>query len=576
MIHNVGRVFFLGAVLLGATMAVAQAGPAAGDGVGARPGKAGDAASRSGLGAAARPAGDESLPDSVDKALGRTSRELKISPLQRDAGLSEAARLLASRPRCDPPPHALIQTALWQAGIVEPVHRLLLTRFATSAPADLLDGLPAQLKTALSSRGGGNGPGRWTRYGFATHAIDAETSCGVLFILESFVTLQPPPRNPPVGQAVLPLTGRLVPPYKKARVVITAPSGETQSLQALASPGKGPGEGFSVELRCERPGKYQIEVLGEDRAGPTVLANFPLYCGPPPPAFATVAEAQGSGAGAETTTTFTCNGDAQGLLLTLLNNERQAAGRKPVAIDARLTAAAQAHSEDMRSHHFVAHISPRSGGPADRARRAGVSSGRITENLAQASTPQLAHSGLVGSPGHRANLLDTDVDHVGLGCTVAEPATPGQPRTLLITQLFGALAPAPPLPAQSEGDVVGHVNRLRAAGKLAALQSDAKLTDLAKQIAAAPLTAEDYDSRGAALVQTALPQLAGQFARLKLGLIGVIAPTDFGPVRSFMEPRLTHLGVAVRPFPASSKGGSAGPGPRGLVILVLGERGEKQ
>lgn len=523
-------------------------------------------------------AGGAELSTRVEQAMSRGGRDLKMSPLRRDEALSEAARLLASRPRCDPPPHALIQAALWQAGVLEPVHRLLLTRFATEAPDDLLSGLPEQLKTALSSRGGGNGPGRWSRYGFASHPTDAEMSCGVLFILESFVELQPPARNPAVGPTPLPLSGRLLPPYRKARVVITAPTGETQNLPTRPGSTKGAGEGFAADLRCEQAGKYQVELLGEDRAGPTVLANFPLFCGPPPPAFAAVAAAQGATARAETAGGATCNGDTLRLLLTLINDERQAAGRKPLASDSRLAAAAQAHSEDMRSHHFVAHISPRSGGPADRARRAGISSGRITENLAQASSPQLAHSGLVGSPGHRANLLDPDVDHVGIGCAVAAPATPGQPATLLITQLFGALAapPALSLSPQASGEVAGHVNRLRAASRLPALQSDPRLAELAGQIAAAPLTAEDYDSRGTALVQAALPKLAGQFARLRLGMIGVIAATDFGPIRSFMEARQTHIGVAVRPFPVSGKGAAAGPGPRGLVILVLGERDEKQ
>ncbi len=526
---------------------------------------------------AERATGDPLAAGVADK-LARTSRELRLGPLTQDAALSEAARLLASRPGCEVPQHALVQAALWQAGVVEPVHRLLLTRFGTATPADLLDGLPAQLKAALGSRGGGSGPGRWSRYGFASVAYDAEMSCGVLFILESFVTLQPPPRNPPVSPAALPFTGTLLPPYRKARVVITTPSGETQGLPTRAGAGRGPGEPFASELRCERAGKYQVEVLGEDRAGPTVLANFPLYCGPPPPEFASLVVAQRSFANATGSPSYSCNGDAQGLLLKLLNEERQAAGRKPLALDARLTTAAQAHSEDMRSHHFVAHVSPRSGGPSDRARRAGISGGRITENLAQASTPQLAHSGLLESPGHRANLLDAEVDHVGLGCAVAEPATPGQPRTLLITQLFAALTAAAPPPPQAAADVAGHVNRLRAQSQLAPLVIDARLDELAKQIAAAPLAAEDYDSRGGAIVQQALPRLAGQFARLRLGMIGVITATDFGPVRSFMEGKLTHLGVAVRPFPASAKraaGATGSAGPRGLVILVLGERGEK-
>lgn len=530
----------------------------------------------------ARPATAEtpSLAESVAQYVTRASRELRAAPLTSDRALTEAARLLASRPACDVPPHALIQAALWQAGVVEPVHRLLLTRFGTATPTDFLDGLPAQLKTALGSRGAGSGPGRWSRYGFAANPYDAEMSCGVLFILESFVVLKPPPRNPAASPAPLPLTGTLLPPYKGARVVVTTPGGETQALPTRPSSERGPGEHFAVDLRCERPGQYQIEVLGADRAGPTVLANFPLYCGTAPKDFAALVSAAGPMASpAETDKSYSCNGEVQGLLLGLLNDERKAAGRKPLSVDARLTKAAQAHSDDMRAHHYVAHVSPRSGGPADRARRAGVTGGRITENLAQAPTPQLAHSGLLGSPGHRANMLDPDVDHIGLGCAMAEPATPGQSRTLLITQLFAGLSAPVPLSPQASGEVEAHVNRLRSGAGLRPLQRDPRLDELAGQIAAAPLTAEDYDTRGGAVVQGALPRLAGQFARLRLGMIGVLAATDFAAVRSFMEPALSHVGIAVRPFPtpSSSKGtGGGGSLPRGLVILVLGERTEKQ
>ena len=524
----------------------------------------------------ADPAASHSLAESVAKHMQQAAKGLRLASLSHDPRLQEAARMLASRQGCDVPQHALIQAALWQVGIVEPVHRLLLTRFATSVPSDLLDGLPQQLHTALSSRGSGSGPGQWTRYGFFAHPYDSEMSCGVLIILESFVKLAPLPRSQPLSGPALSLSGALIAPYKKPRLMVTAPTGETSALPAGPGPQRSKeGEGFAAQFSCREPGRYQLEVLGEDRAGPTVLANFPLYCGQAAPDFAALAaaEAQSTGPRAAQTQDWQCNGDAQGVLLSLLNAARERAGRKPLAIDTRLVTAARAHSDDMRSHHFVAHVSPRTGGPSDRAKRAGVVSPRITENLAQASTPQLAHQGLMDSPGHRANILDAEVDHVGIACVIAPPATPGQPRTLLVTQLFAKLAAAAPLSADASRDALAHVNQLRAQGSLGSLASDATLSALANQIAAAPLSEKDYDARGGEIIQQALPKLAGQFARLRLGMVGVLVPSDFGPLRSFMDPRLTHIGVAVRPFPAaSSRDGNSPAGPRALVILVLAEK----
>jgi uncharacterized protein YkwD len=525
--------------------------------------------------AAAQPAAPQALSDAVDKHMVQAAKLVRLAPLSSDVRLQEAARLLASRRGCEVPQHALIQAALWQAGIVEPVHRLLLTRFATAVPGDLLDGLPEQLRTALSSRGGGSGPGKWTRYGFFAQPYDAELSCGVLIILETFVKLPPLPRSVPLAGPPLVIAGGVLTPYKKPRLMVTAPTGETTALASAAPQRSSAGESFAADFTCKERGRYQIEVLGEDRAGPTVLANFPLHCGEAPPDFAAQAAAQASAAPGrdETAQVWQCNGDAQGVLLSLLNSDRERAGRKALATDSRLVAAALAHSEDMRSHHFVAHVSPRTGGPADRAKRAGVQSARITENLAQASTPQLAHQGLMGSPGHRANILDPDVDHVGISCVMAEPATPGQPRTLVVTQLFAKLAAAAPISPQAAGEALAHVNALRSQAKLTPLAPDPTLTALANQIAAAPLNEKDYDARGGEIIQQALPKLAGQFARLRLGMVGVLAASDFGPLRSFMDSRLTHIGVALRPFPAAAghrEGLAAGA--RALVILVLAEK----
>ena len=47
--------------------------------------------------------------------------------------------------------------------------------------------------------------------------------------------------------------------------------------------------------------------------------------------------------------------------------------------------------------------------------KAGIKFGAAGENIAYASTLELAHNGLMRSPGHRANILSDDFKRIGIG-----------------------------------------------------------------------------------------------------------------------------------------------------------------
>ena len=68
---------------------------------------------------------------------------------------------------------------------------------------------------------------------------------------------------------------------------------------------------------------------------------------------------------------------------------------------------------------YFAHNSPVSGSPSDRLQAAGISFRVAGENLAYAPTVEIAHRGLMNSPGHRANILSPDFTRVGIGVIVA-------------------------------------------------------------------------------------------------------------------------------------------------------------
>lgn len=106
-------------------------------------------------------------------------------------------------------------------------------------------------------------------------------------------------------------------------------------------------------------------------------------------------------------------------MLALLNQTRRENGLPPLASDNRLQAVARAHSREMLELGYFAHESPVSGSPAQRLEAAHIPFTAAGENLAYAPSVEIAHRGLINSPGHRANILSPDFHKVGIGVLVA-------------------------------------------------------------------------------------------------------------------------------------------------------------
>jgi uncharacterized protein YkwD len=113
--------------------------------------------------------------------------------------------------------------------------------------------------------------------------------------------------------------------------------------------------------------------------------------------------------------TLTPDPDAERQMLELVNAERTRQGLRPLAADDGLRGVARAHSQEMFERGYFAHESPTAGSPYDRMRAAGVTFFIAGENLAYAPSVQLAHDGLMRSPGHRANILRAEFGRVGIG-----------------------------------------------------------------------------------------------------------------------------------------------------------------
>ncbi len=117
-------------------------------------------------------------------------------------------------------------------------------------------------------------------------------------------------------------------------------------------------------------------------------------------------------------------------MLELINREREKEGLKPLRADPEAAEVARLHSRDMFARGYFSHVAPEGADPFDRMRRGGVRFLLAGENLALAPTLDLAHRGLMNSPGHRANILRPGFGRVGIGIL------DGGRRGLMVTQNF--------------------------------------------------------------------------------------------------------------------------------------------
>jgi uncharacterized protein YkwD len=109
--------------------------------------------------------------------------------------------------------------------------------------------------------------------------------------------------------------------------------------------------------------------------------------------------------------------------LCLVNEQRERRGLASLRLNAKLSRAAQGHSEDMARKDYFDHTSPSGDTFADRIRRAGYLAGArswtIAENIAwgggSLASPGSTVKAWMRSPGHRANILQPRFRELGIG-----------------------------------------------------------------------------------------------------------------------------------------------------------------
>jgi uncharacterized YkwD family protein len=102
-------------------------------------------------------------------------------------------------------------------------------------------------------------------------------------------------------------------------------------------------------------------------------------------------------------------------MVEYVNQERTKAGLAPLQVDPDLARVARIKSQDMVDNGYFEHNSPTYGSPFEMMRSFGISYRAAGENIAKNRSVIGAHTALMNSEGHRANILNPNFTHIGIG-----------------------------------------------------------------------------------------------------------------------------------------------------------------
>jgi len=102
-------------------------------------------------------------------------------------------------------------------------------------------------------------------------------------------------------------------------------------------------------------------------------------------------------------------------MLGYINAERVKVNAPALILDQKLSDGAYLKSQDMALNGYFDHNSPSYGSPFDMMKSLGITYRTAGENIAKHTSVKGAHDAFMNSPGHKANILNTNFKKVGLG-----------------------------------------------------------------------------------------------------------------------------------------------------------------
>lgn len=318
--------------------------------------------------------------------------------LSRDPALDAAARNLSvflkreGGDRINNIGGGTIRDFLQEMGVTESAYQTLFFQVAwiDNAKSSIRDTFQKNLKNR-----------RFTHFGVGVVRIWWPPSYIASIILtRKAIALESFPRSvlPIVEQNI---QGRILLPGDALRLFV-----QSRNKTETYAPGVTTGGFFSLDFSFLDFGEHTLELMLDGPSGPEVAALFNVRV--------EGREVESEARVLERMKIKTVE-QARDRLFALINDERRRFGLIPVSRDSKVTRIAQSYAAEMRRTGQVTHISEESGDCADRAKAAGINYRRITENVAVNQSIEDVHEGFMNSPAHRINVVDDQVDWVGIG-----------------------------------------------------------------------------------------------------------------------------------------------------------------
>jgi uncharacterized protein YkwD len=203
----------------------------------------------------------------------------------------------------------------------------------------------------------------------------------------------------------LKITGNLAKGVSSLQMLV-AKKGEKTKKYNIKSP-KG---NFKISKKIcskSKKGKYNIQLLGKDKYGSQVLAIFPIYCGVKKKlnkTLKTMGPAVKMGIEEFAKSVF-----------KKINNYRASKGIKKLKWSEKLYKITKSHSAEMCKLSKLFHISPTTGTPAKRMKKAKIKVRTLAENVSFSSSPESTVNGWIESEGHRLNMINKKVNKGAVG-----------------------------------------------------------------------------------------------------------------------------------------------------------------
>lgn len=242
-----------------------------------------------------------------------------------------------------------------------------------------------------------------THYGLSTYGKGGNLTTTLLLVHRGVTLNHPIPRQSEPG-GWIPLQGDLLRGYFRPRVLVSPPGG----ARIVERPAWTSERKVDTSVWFDAgPGIYGVEVVADSQYGPVVLNNAEVFVGVPVPTLP-VTRLEPGGA-------LLATGPPEWVLLRLVNEQRAAHGVPVLRLWTELGAVAQDYAAELDRTHVLVHATAASGNLATRLQTRGMRFTQAAENLADAANPRQALGAFMASPGHKRNLLDPGLTHVGVG-----------------------------------------------------------------------------------------------------------------------------------------------------------------